>query len=511
MKKTKIIAVFCAATLIFPVFCVHAEHSETDLKEAVRDAIEWKNEYDDPLYDAGSANSNLYITALKRLGESYNYSEYLSSLEGVAAAYNSESLASDMQKTAIAAVCAGGSAQYIAGRDLIADSTYYRDATAPLDREGVGGLAWALIALDSGNYQTPDWAKRDRNSIIAGILSHQNTDGSFDDNVYDTACAVTALAPYCATSGAYTITQNQTGWSFDLSPRDAVESALDYLSDAQLRDGDWGDMKSTAMTVIALDAMDIDADSDRRFVAGNGSAIDGLMDYQSRDGGFSADLNKSDGEATSYALCALASHLRKIQDKSTLFSLSVNDTVTLTTPTSQPQSSTARPAATARATATARPAATVRPSSTRRPTSTAKPSKTMQPTKTAAPKPSTSPRPSISPRPTRRPDLVGPMQMPGPMQPTPTPEIDEDVNETTPAQKAARTAAVSGCTAVAALAAIIALIALKNAGKLKLPSRNKSETDVTYKAKHHRKTEEHRRFEQHEKYKQRMKFDKRRK
>ena len=62
----------------------------------------------------------------------------------------------------------------------------------------------------------------------------------FDDSVYSTAVAITALAPYYETSGAYTITQNQTGYVIDLSPKDAVEDALNYLSAEQDKDGDWG-------------------------------------------------------------------------------------------------------------------------------------------------------------------------------------------------------------------------------------------------------------------------------
>ena len=104
----------------------------------------------------------------------------------------------------------------------------------------------------------------------------------FDDSVYSTAIAITALAPYCETSGAYTITQNQTGYVLDLSPKDAVEDALNYLSTEQDKDGDWGDLESTAMTVIALDTLGVNADSDGRFVAKNGSAVDGLMQYQQK-------------------------------------------------------------------------------------------------------------------------------------------------------------------------------------------------------------------------------------
>ncbi len=509
MKK-KIIVALCALSVLIPTFCVHADYSENDLKNAVNDAVKWKDENDNPLYSIGTTDSNLYITALSRMGLSYDYASYLAGLNGVAAAYGEAHSAEDMQRSAIAAAAAGGSAQYVGGRDLVADSTYYRDAVSPVDKTGVNGLSWALITLDSGNYQIPDWGIRDRNSIIAGILSHQNTDGSFDDSVYDTACAVTALAPYYSTSGAYTITQNQTGWTFDLSPRDAVDNALDYLSDEQLRDGDWGDMASTAMTVIALDAMNIDADSDKQFTARNGSALDGLMNYRNSDGGFSSDLNKSDGEATSYALCALASHLRKIQGKSTLFNMTVNDTNVFATPAPTSSSSaTPRPSATAKA-STPRPSATAktstpRPSATTRPSSTKAPTNTMRPTKTAAPHPSATPRASATPRPTKRPALVGPVQMPGPVKPTDAPDFDEEESAASQGGTLGKSIAAASVSVVL-LGVLIALIALKNAGKLpSLRRKNKNQTSRE-KSKTHRKTEEHRRFEQREKYKERLKF-----
>lgn len=512
IMKKKIIAAMCAWALLIPLtvpmLSVNADYKESDLKTAVTSAIKWKGDNDSPLYSIGTNDSNLYIIALSRLGRSYDYAAYLSGLDGIAAGYGSVHNASDMQRTALAAIASGGDAQNVGGRDLIADSTYYRDASAPLDKEGVNGLSWALIALDSKDFETPEWAIRNRNQIVAGILSHQNTDGSFDGSVYSTASAIAALARYIETSGSYTITQTQTGQTFDLSPKNAVNAALDYLSSEQTKDGDWGDLNSTAMTVIALDALGIDADKDSRFVARNGSAIDGLMSFQNRDGGFAYDSNKSDGEATSYALCALTSHLRRLQGKTALFNFNGNDTVSLEATPAPTAAATAAP----RATATARPAATARPTATPRVTN--RPSNTMQPTRTASPKgtpdpnASPSPSPTATPKPTKRPDLVGPVEMPGPMQPTDLPEIQSGGS----ADKKTHAPAVpiaAGVTAVILLALIAALAYLKHSGNLPKFLTKKKKTDDNYKAKQHRKTEQHRRFEEKEKYKQRMKFKKR--
>lgn len=512
MRK-KITAAFCAAalliTLSIPMLGANAAYTESDLRTAALNAIKWKNDNDSPMYSIGSNSANLYITALKRLGRSYDYAAYLEGLDGIAAGYGAAHNASDMQRTALAVIASGGDAQNVGGRDLIADSTYYRDAVASLDKDGADGLAWALILLDSEDYETPDWSIRNRNQIAASLLSHQNTDGSFDGSVYSTASAVTALARYVETSGSYTITQLETGQTTDLSPRNAVNAALTYLSETQTKDGDWEDVISTAMTVIALDAMGIDADKDSRFVARNGSAIDGLMSYQNRDGGFAYDGNRSEKESTSYALCALASHLRNIQNKTALFYMRANDSITLEN-TPAPATAAATTAPRASVTTAPRTSATARPAST--PRVTTAPSNTMRPTRTAAPGVSTdpnassAPKASATPKPTKRPDLVGPVEMPGPMQPMVTPEIingggtDNDTTEKSPAGVIIATIA-----GLLVLAAIAFLAYLKQNGMLpQLGGKGKQDEDI--KAKPHRKTEQHRRFDEREKYKQRLKF-----
>ncbi len=522
MRK-KIIAVLCIAALAVPPLCVKADYTENGIKDVVNDAVKWKDENDNPMYSIGTSNSNMYIIALGRLGKEYDYSTYLAGLEGIAAGYGSEHKASDMQRSAMATVCAGGDAQNIGGRDLVGDATYYRDSVSPLGKEGANGYSWALLTLDSMQYEPPEWAVKNRNDIIAELLSRQNIDGSFDDDVYVTASAVTALAPYCETSGAYTITQNQTGWVIDLSPKEAVDKAIDYLSNTQSADGDWGDLIATAMTVIALDTMDIDCNGDERFEARKGTAFDGLMSYQNKDGGFSYDNKKSDGEATSYAICALTSHLRKIQNRATLFNMTVKDTVDFSTsssnPTTKPSSSnsTAKPSTSTSASASK---ATTKPTTKPTTKATTKPANTLKPTKTTTPKSSDSPdstsKPTATPKPTKRPALVGPVEMPGPMQPTDPPEINSGGKKSENNNGGIAPVIAVGIVALLALAAFITLVYMNKSGKLTsngLLSKiigNKNKKDERYKAKKHRKTEIHRRFDEREKYKVRKKYNKRR-
>ena len=527
MKK-KIVALLCAAVMVIPSLCAGAEYSEDNLITIIDTAVKWKDEYDNPFNSIGTNGSNLYITALRRNGKSYDYDSYLSGLDSVAAAYGAESNASDMQRTVLAVLSSYGDAQNIGGRDLVADSTFFRSTSAPLDKDGPGGYAWALIALEAGDYDIPDWASMSKNEIIASLLSYQNGDGSFGD-VLSTATAVTALAPYIDTVGAYTIVQNQTGWTIDLSPGEAVQNALTYLSETQMKDGDWGDVTSTAMTIIALDSVGVDCETSSEFSARDGSAIDGLLSYKNSDGGFSDDKTNSDGESTSYALCALTSHIMFKQGKADFFRLSVNDTTLPTVPepdhtqtpgTNASPSQTKQPVATQKPAATKRPVVTVRPATTPRPTaksSTPAPKNTMRPTKTAAPAPSTSPsaRPTATPtpRPTKRPALVGPVEMPGPM-PTASTEPDIRTGSGSGTLRKSVTGIVVAIASIVLLlaAAFVALTQLKKKGLLKSDSflgklmGVEPEPEKEFSATPHRRTEEHRKFEQRERYKERRRY-----
>lgn len=522
MKK-KIIAALCAV-MVLQTACVDAEYREDDLKNAVNNAIEWKERNDNPFYGIGTKDADLYIMSMKRLGKEYDYNSYLAGLDGIAAGYGAEHNASDMQRTVLATVASGGDARNVGGRDLVADGIYYRNNVAPIDKEGVDGYSWGLIALDSGVYETPEWALTNRNDIISGILSYQNTNGSFDDSVYSTASAVIALAPYYETSGAYTVTQNQTGLTVDISPMEAIDTAINYLADEQTNYGDFGDLKSTAMTVIALDSVGIDADGDRRFEAKKGNALDGLMLYQMKDGGFSSDLKGSDGEATSFALCALASHLRVLQGKSSFFRFEVNDSVAFDKPVQSPSSNggtssgstsagTTKPNATTRPAATAKPKSATRPRASIAPKASSNPAATMRPTRTTTPQSSAKPGSTSKPKATKRPALVGPVEMAGPM-PTDSGSSLANGNSNAP-DKSSGTAALAIVFTVLLLAAagIAVVFALAKCNKISennpiakfIPFIKKKKKKL-YKAKSHRKTEERRRFEHRGKYKQRKKY-----
>lgn len=93
--------------------------------------------------------------------------------------------------------------------------------------------------------------------------------------------------------------------------KDAVDKALVCLSRKQLDDGrfqSWGttNSESAAQVVVALSALGIDADKDTRFVKSGNSALDGLLSFAVKTGGFGHDDNVVNQMATEQAYYALA-------------------------------------------------------------------------------------------------------------------------------------------------------------------------------------------------------------
>lgn len=175
-----------------------------------------------------------------------------------------------------------------------------------VNQQGVNGPIWALLALDSKNYDAPG-----REDLIASILSQQFEDGGWavtpegsapvtTADVDMTAMAIQALAPYYNTRK---------------DVKDAVDKALVCLSRKQLDDGrfqSWGttNSESAAQVVVALSALGIDADKDSRFVKSGNSALDGLLYFAVETGGFGHDDNVVNQMATEQAYYALAAYDR---------------------------------------------------------------------------------------------------------------------------------------------------------------------------------------------------------
>ena len=179
----------------------------------------------------------------------------------------------------------------------------------------INGLVMGLLALNSRNYTS------DTSWLVQAVLEQQNEDGSWSasadtkpvGDVDMTAMALQALAPYHKDSGNETVNT-------------AVEKALNWLS-GKYRSG-YDSSESCAQVVIALSALNLDANTDARFtktVEGKTlSVLGNLLQYRvAENGGFKHQFaDKAVNEmATEQALCAMAAYARFTEKANALYDM----------------------------------------------------------------------------------------------------------------------------------------------------------------------------------------------
>ena len=184
-----------------------------------------------------------------------------------------------------------------------------------IQKAGISGLVWALLAFDCGNYATPGSVTRQ--ALVEKILALQMPGGGWavsgsnaDPDM--TAMAIQALAPYAAEDRI----------------SEAVETALTVLSEMQDETGNFPtrygtSSESVSQVVVALSTLGIDANTDARFVKNGISAMDALLTYSVEGGGFKhiAD-GKRDGMATEQGYYALTAYARMKNGQSPLYQMS---------------------------------------------------------------------------------------------------------------------------------------------------------------------------------------------
>lgn len=202
--------------------------------------------------------------------------------------------------------------------NLIADGTYNWKTSDSLGLQGLNGWIFALITLDSLDYEVPKDAKYSRETIIENLVQEQAENGSFSlakggqGDVDITAMTLQALAPYYKKDDRVTKT---------------VDKALTWLSQAQTKDGDFlawqeANSESTAQTIIALCSLGIDPKTDSRFTKADSTIMDGLLRYRTSSGMFKHILDgKEDYMATYQAALALIADQRLEEGQPRLYDL----------------------------------------------------------------------------------------------------------------------------------------------------------------------------------------------
>lgn len=177
--------------------------------------------------------------------------------------------------------------------DLVAEGTYAY--AGDLGHQGLNGLIFALITLNSGKYGTED----QRMEILSRILAAQTPEGGFglaegsaDADI--TAMALQALAPYR-----------------ESCPLE-IEAALDWLAGQMtprctFLTYDSESAESVAQVIIALCCLGIDPKKDGRFLRGEQNLLLALDSFALPDGTYRHAPEDTEGNvmATEQAMLAL--------------------------------------------------------------------------------------------------------------------------------------------------------------------------------------------------------------
>ena len=185
--------------------------------------------------------------------------------------------------------------------------------------QGINGPIFALLALDSGNYEIPENpdanVQATRQMYVDELLARELPDGGWtltggEPDVDITAMTLQALAKY----------REQP----DVAA--AVERGLAELSFLQEPDGgytSWGssNSESVAQVIVALTELGVSL-TDSRFVKSGNTLVNRLLEFRTENGAF---RHIPDGEedvmATEQGFYALVAVSRAEQGKSTLYTM----------------------------------------------------------------------------------------------------------------------------------------------------------------------------------------------
>ena len=265
---------------------------------------------------AGVELSDAYIQAY--YGKVVAYVQKNMGADGVLADPESHNpTVTDNERIILALTAIGKDPANVGGKNLLAalQDRNIMQVTNTSDTD-INGLVFGLLALNSGNYtQDSYW-------LVQAILTQQNENGSWSasadrkpvGDVDMTAMALQALAPYYNEGGDNTVNA-------------AVDKALQWLS-AKYKGTGYTSAESCAQVVVALSALQLNANSDSSFVktvdGAPTSVLGDLLRYYLGEGqGFkhTASGKTADQKATEQALYAMAAYERYCRRTKALYDM----------------------------------------------------------------------------------------------------------------------------------------------------------------------------------------------
>lgn len=267
----------------------------------------------------GSTGGEWTVMALARYGsinrtyiEKYksNLKQTLDNCGGVL----SKKKYTEYSRVVLALTAIGENPEDFEGYNLLTPLSDYKKVAV----QGVNGIVYALLAMDSGNYKVKakdSEGKTVREKILDSILKNQLTDGGWSSmgesaEADITAMVIQALIPYMK----------------DEKINNVVERAFDALSGMQNENGGFSTMnvencEAVAQVLTAMSEAGISVE-DSRFVKNEKTVIDVLLEYY-KNGAFSHLKNgEKNAMATDQAMYALVSYERKITGRNNLYDMS---------------------------------------------------------------------------------------------------------------------------------------------------------------------------------------------
>lgn len=180
--------------------------------------------------------------------------------------------------------------------------------------QGLNGPIFALIALDTWDYEIPSNANNSREKMIDHILSKQLADGGFTLSGTNADPDMTAMA-----------VQSLSTYTDRADVQVAIDKALVAMKNLQDEDGSyksWGikNSESAAQIITALTSLNINPNEDKRF----NQVLDHFLTfYHAQDGGFKHVLTetKANGMATEQAAYTLVAYNRLLTGKTKLYDM----------------------------------------------------------------------------------------------------------------------------------------------------------------------------------------------
>lgn len=213
-----------------------------------------------------------------------------------------------LARTILAINALGADPTNFAGQNLV--SKLYNDETV----SSINSYVYALLALDSRDYEIPSDAKWTRDSLISEILKEQHTDGGWSfsgeaGNPDMTGMALTALAPYKERAEVKTATDN----------------AVSLLESLQTSNGGYEsdgveNANSAAQVLTGLSAVGVNP-AGSEFTKDGNTLIQNLQSFQLADGSFkwlSTD-SESSSLASEQGLYALVQYKFYVEGKGSIF------------------------------------------------------------------------------------------------------------------------------------------------------------------------------------------------